>query len=103
MRHKIIVELPDSGPVTLVEPFEVGGLGAEIFSHITLVCRRLAPVPAGELEALRNALYTGPLWGGQQSAAPVPVAFAGQISHLRLLAEQPDGEWAPTYDFELGR
>ncbi|MFZ5817597.1 MAG: hypothetical protein ACOY93_20245 [Bacillota bacterium] len=105
MRHKLVIEIPGKGALPLTEPFEVGSLGAELFSHITLVCRRVAPfeLHPREVESLRTALHSGLLWGHTPPPAPALPARGPMVSHVRMLTEQPDGDWVPVHDFELGR
>lgn len=105
MRHKLVIEVPGSGALPLVEPFEAGSLGAEVFSHVTLVCRRIPPFELSrpQVGALQSALLSGLLWGQASPANLCPPADPALISHVRLLTEQPDGGWAPAHDFELGR
>lgn len=105
MRHKLVIEVPENGVFALMEPFEVGSLGAEFFSHITLVCRRVTPFELcpQKVAALRSALHTGLLWGYASPDAPCPPRAGAVISHVRMLTEQPDGNWFPAHDFELGR
>lgn len=105
MRHRLVIEDPEGVILPLMEPFEVGSLGAEFFSHITLVCRRIAPFELcpREVEKLRSALHSGLLWGHTAPAAPDLPKAGTLISHVRMLTEQPDGNWTPAHDFELGR
>lgn len=105
MKHKLVIEVPGTDALPLVEPFEAGSLGAEVFSHITLVCRRVSPfeLKPDKVESLRSALYSGLLWGHALPQTPVLPAGSLHISHVRMLTEQPDGAWAAAHDFELGR
>lgn len=105
MRHKLVIEVSEEGPIPLVEPFEAGSLGAELFSHITLVCRTIPPfeLTPRTVDTLRSALLSGLLWGQAPSAGESKSPAGCLISHVRMLTEQPDGRWVPAHDFELGR
>ncbi|MFZ5822767.1 MAG: hypothetical protein ACOY94_00245 [Bacillota bacterium] len=105
MRHMLVIEVQEGSPLPLMEPFEVGSLGAEFFSHVTLVCRRIPPfeLSLAEMEKLRSALHSGLLWGHDTPAAPELPKSGALVSHVRMLTEQPDGNWIPAHDFELGR
>lgn len=105
MRHKLVIEVPGNDLLPLMDPFDVGSLGAEFFSHITLVCRRVPPfeLSPGEVARLQSALHSGLFWGRAAPAASEMPKVRTLISHVRMLTEQPDGNWIAAHDFELGR